>query len=60
TIVTMPFTYSIANGIGVGFIMYAVMAAAAGKGKQVHWLMWLVAGLFVVFFAIDPIMSAIS
>lgn len=60
TIVTMPFTYSIANGIGVGFIMYAVMAAAAGKGKQVHWLMWLVAALFVVFFAIDPIMAAIS
>ena len=60
TIVTMPFTYSIANGIGVGFIMYAVMAAAAGKGKQVHWLMWLVAALFVVFFGIDPIMSAVS
>ncbi|ANE03469.1 NCS2 family permease [Corynebacterium crudilactis] len=60
TIVVMPFTYSIANGIGVGFIMYAVMAAAAGKAKEVHWLMWLVAGLFVVFFAIDPIMGAVS
>lgn len=60
TIVIMPFTYSIANGIGVGFIMYAVMAAAAGKVKEVHWLMWLVAALFAVFFAIDPIMGAIS
>ncbi|ALC05276.1 xanthine/uracil permease [Corynebacterium deserti GIMN1.010] len=60
TIVTMPFTYSIANGIGVGFIMYAIMAAAAGKAKEVHWLMWLVAGLFVVFFAIDPIMGALD
>nr|WP_253700806.1 NCS2 family permease [Corynebacterium glutamicum] len=60
TIVIMPFTYSIANGIGVGFIMYAIMAAAAGKAKQVHWLMWLVAGLFVVFFAIDPIMEAVG
>ncbi|WP_080796045.1 NCS2 family permease [Corynebacterium pacaense] len=60
TIVIMPFTYSIANGIGVGFIMYAVMAAAAGKAKEVHWLMWLVAGLFVIFFAVDPIMDALS
>ena len=60
TIVTMPFTYSIANGIGVGFILYTVMSAAAGKGKQVHWLLWLVAALFVVFFAIDPIMEAVA
>ncbi len=36
------------------------MAAAAGKVRQVHWLMWLVAALFVVFFGIDPIMSAVS
>lgn len=60
TIVIMPFTYSIANGIGVGFIMYAIMAAAAGKAREVHWLMWLVAGLFMVFFAMDPIMEAIA
>ncbi|MFC5089570.1 NCS2 family permease [Corynebacterium aquatimens] len=60
TIVTMPFTYSIANGIGVGFIAFSLMALFAGKAKDVHWLMWLISGLFVVFFTIDPIMAAIG
>ena len=36
TIVTMPFTYSIANGIGVGFVSWVVLAAASGKAKAVH------------------------
>ncbi|MDN6461398.1 MAG: NCS2 family permease, partial [Corynebacterium flavescens] len=57
TIVVMPFTYSIANGIGVGFISFALMATFAGKAKQVHWIMWLVAALFVVYFAMTPISS---
>lgn len=60
TIVVMPFTYSIANGIGVGFIAYVFMALASGKGKQVHWLLWLIAILFMVFFAIDPVMNALA
>src|SRR5439155_751250 len=36
TIVVMPFTYSIANGIGAGFVSYAVIRAATGKARQVH------------------------
>ena len=60
TIVVMPFTYSIANGIGVGFITFALMSTFAGKAKQVHWIMWLLAGLFVIYFGIDPISEAIS
>lgn len=60
TIVLMPFTYSIANGIGVGFIAFTLMAVAAGKARQVHWIMWLVSALFVVYFVMDPIMEAIS
>lgn len=59
TIVVMPFTYSIANGIGVGFILYTVMALFAGKAKELHWIMWLVAGMFVVYFAMDPILNAL-
>jgi AGZA family xanthine/uracil permease-like MFS transporter len=39
-IVVMPFTYSIANGIGAGFVSYVVIRAATGKVKQVHPLMW--------------------
>ncbi len=60
TIVAMPFTYSIADGIGIGFITFALFSVFAGKAKEVHWLMWLISALFVVFFAMDPIMSAVS
>lgn len=55
TIVTMPFTYSIANGIGVGFITWVVMATAAGKARSVHPLLWGVAAVFVAYFARAPI-----
>ena len=60
TIVTMPLTYSIANGIGVGFISFALMSLFAGKAKEIHWIMWLISALFVVYFAQGPIMAALS
>lgn len=60
TIVTMPLTYSIANGIGVGFIAFTLMALFAGKVKDIHWIMWLVSALFVVYFAQGPIMAALN
>ncbi|HYJ68494.1 MAG TPA: NCS2 family permease [Nocardioidaceae bacterium] len=55
TIVLMPFTYSITAGIGAGFVSYVVIKAARGNLRTVHPLMWIVATLFVVYFAIDPI-----
>jgi AGZA family xanthine/uracil permease-like MFS transporter len=55
TIVLMPFTYSITAGIGAGFVTYAFIKIVRGKARQVHPLMWLVAGLFVVYFALDPL-----
>ncbi|GGG79057.1 NCS2 family permease [Corynebacterium pelargi] len=60
TIVVMPFTYSIANGIGVGFIAFTLMALFAGKVKEIHWIMWLISALFVVYFAMDPILAAVG
>ena len=60
TIVVMPFTYSIANGIGVGFISWVVLATARGKFKTVHPLLWVVAVLFVLYFAKGPIESLID
>ena len=60
TIVTMPLTYSIANGIGVGFISFTLMSLFAGKAKDIHWIMWLISALFVVYFAQGPIMAALS
>lgn len=57
TIVLMPFTYSVATGIGAGFLVYVILQVVMGKARQVHLLMWLVAVLFAVYFAIDPISS---
>ncbi|MEE2570344.1 NCS2 family permease [Pseudarthrobacter sp. J64] len=54
-IVTMPLTYSIANGIGVGFIAWTVISAASGRIRKVHPLMWVVTVGFLVYFARGPI-----
>ena len=55
TIAVMPFTYSITNGIGAGFLAYVVIKTVLGKAKEVHWLLWGTSALFLVYFAIDPI-----
>lgn len=55
TIAAMPFTYSITNGIGAGFVAYVVIKAVLGKIREVHWLLWAVSALFLVYFAIDPV-----
>ncbi|MGH3762763.1 NCS2 family permease [Actinophytocola sp.] len=60
TIVVMPFTYSIANGIGAGFVSYVLLRAATGKARGTHPLLWIVAALFVVYFAIGPIQAALG
>ena len=57
TIALMPFTYSISVGIGAGFITYVVLKLVRGKAAAVHPLLWVVAALFVVYFAISPISS---
>jgi len=51
TMTVMPFTYSITNGIGAGFVTYAFIKLVRGKWREVHWLMWVVALAFVVYFA---------
>jgi AGZA family xanthine/uracil permease-like MFS transporter len=55
TIILMPFTYSITNGIGAGFVSYVAIKVVAGKAREVHWLLWVVAIAFVAYFAIAPI-----
>jgi len=55
TIVLMPFTYSITVGIGAGFLAYVLLKLVRGKVAQIHPLMWVVAALFVIYFAINPI-----
>ena len=54
TVVLMPFTYSISVGIGAGFVAYVFIKVVVGKAREVHPLMWVVAALFVVYFAYTP------
>ncbi|GAA4967723.1 NCS2 family permease [Kineococcus glutinatus] len=60
TIVLMPFSYSITVGIGAGFVSFVLIKVVRGKASQVHPLLWLVAALFVVYFAVDPIRDALG
>lgn len=60
TVAVMPFSYSIANGIGVGFITWVVMRTAAGKLREVSPLLWVVAAGFAVYFARTPLESLIG
>jgi len=55
TIVLMPFTYSITAGIGAGFIAFVIIKLIRGKIADIHPLMWGIAVLFVLYFAINPL-----
>ncbi len=52
TIVTMPFTYSITNGIGAGFVSYVFIKLSRRRAGEVRPMMYLAAAAFVVYFAI--------
>src|SRR4051812_22596548 len=55
TIVLMPFTYSITNGVGAGFVSWVVLRSCTGKARTIHPLMWVVSAAFAVYFAIEPL-----
>ena len=60
TIVLMPFTYSITAGIGAGFVVYVLLKVVRGKASLVHPLMWLIAALFILYFALDPVRNVLG
>ena len=47
TMLMMPLTFSITEGITFGFISYALLKLVKGKGRQVHWLIYFFAVLFI-------------
>jgi AGZA family xanthine/uracil permease-like MFS transporter len=55
TIILMPFTYNISVGIGAGFVSFVVIRIFQGRSKEIHPLMYLVSGLFMVYFLQSPI-----
>jgi len=60
TIAVMPLSYSIANGIGVGFITWVVVRSAVGEAREISPLLWVVAAGFLLYFARDGITSLVG
>ena len=60
TIILMPFTYNISVGIGAGFVSYVVIRLLQGRSKDIHPLLLLVAGLFMIYFLNNPINTWVS
>jgi adenine/guanine/hypoxanthine permease len=52
-IVLIPLTYSIADGMAIGFIMYPVMKLLMGKGKEIHPALYMITILFISNFVIQ-------
>ena len=48
----MPFTWSITNGIGAGFVSYTAIKLLAGKAAQLHWMMYVVSAAFMLYFVL--------
>lgn len=55
TIVLMPFTFSITNGLGAGFVSYVVIRCAQRRFGDIHPLMWIVSVVFAFYFAIGAV-----
>ncbi|MEU8837865.1 NCS2 family permease [Streptomyces roseus] len=53
--VMMPFTYSITNGIGFGFIAFCVLRLATGRGREVPAAMYVVSAVFVFYYAMPAL-----
>ena len=49
-IVGIPFSYSIADGLALGFISYAIVKAFSGRAREISWLTYLLAIVLVIYF----------
>jgi len=58
TMLVMPFTWSITNGIGAGFVTHVAIKVLNGRGARVHWMLYLAAAAFVVYFLV-PLLERI-
>src|SRR3989441_9545167 len=57
TMLVMPFTWSITNGIGAGFVTYSAIKLLGGRGGQVHFMVYVASAAFLVYFAL-PLIEA--
>ena len=54
TALLMPLTFNISHGLAAGIVIYVLVKLAAGRGREVHWLMLVLAVLFVLRYAFLP------
>ena len=52
TLLMIPLTFSIADGVGLGLICYWVLKIASGKIKTMHPMLWILTGVFIIYFMI--------
>jgi AGZA family xanthine/uracil permease-like MFS transporter len=57
TMLVMPFTWSITNGIGAGFVTYAAIKVLRGRGAELHWMLYIACAAFIVYFCL-PLIEA--
>ncbi len=57
TVVGMPFFWSITDGLAFGFISYVIVKVARGKFKEIHPLMYLIVGLFVLMYVLSGLQA---
>ena len=50
TLIMIPLTFSIANGLAFGFVSYALIKIGSGEGRNVHWLVYVLTALFIARF----------
>ncbi len=55
TVACMPFFYSITDGLAFGFISYVIVKLAKGKVKEIHPLMYVIVGLFLLKYVISAL-----
>ena len=60
TIMVMPFTFSIADGIGFGFVSYAIIRIAQGRARDVHPFMWVASAAFALYFLVPFLQDNLS
>ena len=50
TMIMIPLTFSIANGLAFGFVAYSLIKIGSGEGRRVHWLVYVLTALFIARF----------
>ncbi|WP_445515173.1 NCS2 family permease [Streptomyces sp. NEAU-174] len=60
TMISMPFTYSITNGIGLGVLSFLLLRIATRRTREIPWLLGVVGVCFLVYFLLNPIEQALG